>query len=431
MARDAWDLSHSLLSLGRVGQIQCLDVIPVAAGDSIGGRIAGVVRLSPLRRPLTLESRLSLYLFYVPHRHVYGEKWRSFLQGGIDESIDLTTRTVGQAGIGCIPGLASSGTYPAWTIDPINMIWNRYFRDPRDSTELVVSAIPGSASVKKTTADLVREYGYPACHLPHIANTGNRDAVADADQTMTLSVESNATKFTLPSLDQLRARYNTEEERSWFARRYVDILRNTWGTTVNLDADQRPELFLEHHTRLGGYDVDGTSDENLGTYLGKAFAQVQAPIRRKFFPEHGSVWLLALLRFPPLYDSERHYLQAASQPTYAEIAQDPRIDRSIPPVELHYDDLFSDGSNSASAGRHPWGQWHRTHPHRVHRRYPDLSGFPLLSTPSSYDHALYDWSYASGIFSTMGLEHWQYWGWLHLTKYARTLTSPSDSIFVR
>src|SRR5438094_6528278 len=48
-----------------------------SAGDSFEMDAVGALRLSPLRRGLAIDSTVDIFTFYVPHRHVYGERRRA------------------------------------------------------------------------------------------------------------------------------------------------------------------------------------------------------------------------------------------------------------------------------------------------------------------------------------------------------------------
>ena len=92
MRRDVYDLSHFSFMSGKMGRLMTLALIPVVAGDSIGIDFRGIFRLSPLRRNLVVDAHCDLYVFYVPHRHVYGDDWVDFIKQGVDEAITFPDR---------------------------------------------------------------------------------------------------------------------------------------------------------------------------------------------------------------------------------------------------------------------------------------------------------------------------------------------------
>ena len=290
--------------------------------------------------------------------------------------------------------------------------------------------VPGTAAVKGTSAESIRDYGLPVCHLPHIANTGNREAINAEDSTLTMAVSSNNVVLQLPALQQLRARYNTEEDRSWFDRRYADIISDTWGGHASTDGiDKRPTMLDQHTQWMSGYDVDGTDDATLGSYAGKAFSETRWHMRRMVFPEHGSVWLLAFMRYPSVYQDETHYLQLIGEPSYKQIAGDPEVDTAEVPLNFMVGDIINGGSDTSSIGRHAHGQWYRTHPARVHPRFQQTLGYPLKPSPAGIDEALYDWSYTGDVFATKSLEHWQLSARFDLIRMSSMIT-PKQSIYL-
>lgn len=280
MARNGASVRTSWWSCGRFGQIQVLDVLPVIAGQSLSMRMNARAMLSPLRRPMGLDARVDTFGFFVPHRWVYGDTWNKFIEEGIDESQTFATWTA-PAAIESLPGIRSGGTYPLWKLKPLNMFWNRYVRDPRDPITLAEDAVPGAAAVKGMSAARVREFGLPAAHLPHITNLGNRHtAVDDNDRYYEVAVSDSAVKIDMPMLAQMRARYNSEEDRSWFNNRYADILADIWGGMAPPDADQRPRFLFYDQNWFSGREVYGTDDASLGSFVGKADMPITAGFGR-------------------------------------------------------------------------------------------------------------------------------------------------------
>ncbi len=406
MPRTATDWTHPVLSVGKIGHVQCLDIIRLGAGEGIKGVLRGVVRLSPMRRPLSLDARFDIWAFFQPHRHIY-DNFIDFIKEGVDESQTLGSVSVASPGVGCLPGVEEAGTYPLWTIAGYNRIWNEYIRDPRDTVKMGDNFVPGNAAVKGAAVEDVREYGYPATHLPVYATTGNRSGVlSGADRELSMAVSGSAVKLDLPSLGQLRGRYNTEQERQWFSARYRDVMKSTWGVRVSTDQEARPTFLDEYTVWLSGYDVDGHDDASLGSYAGKAFREVSWPLRPFTPNEHGVVWIMGCMRYPPTFQNERDPLQGVADPSYKQLVSDPAIDSREPPMNTPSSFLFSDGADSVSLGAQPFGQWHRSKPARVHRRFETLKGFPIRPTPSSLDEAMYSWKYCDDIFANQSMAHW-------------------------
>lgn len=399
--RFRYDLSHYSFQAGRMGSLQTLSTIPVVAGDSMSLDLNGVFRLSPLRRNLTVDARCDIFGFYVPYRHIYGQNWIDFLKQGVDEAITFPTDNLGVVQAFSCLGAPYIGLSPAWLLRGYNRIWNRYFRHPTDDAgEVADTDLPsGTDGIA---------FGRECAHLPAIWNTPIEGEVTTADYQLATTGDV----LDLLELAQQKAQLVTERRREFFAQRYRDVLARTFGSSVNIDADERPELVMRSTFWLSGYDVDGTGDATLGTYSGKAAAVGNFRIPRKFFPEHGTLWIMGLVRFPPIHELEVHYLAQQSQPTYKQIAADPDLIANEPPHTVNLNDHFEGigGATFASdIGIAPYGQWYRMHPNHVHFIYDAVDGFTWLTgslatkaTARYVDSAAYN-----DVFQTTQLGHWQ------------------------
>src|SRR2546429_257640 len=65
-----------------------------------------------------------------------------------------------------------------------------------------------------------------------------------------------------------------------------------------------------------GYDVDGTDQTSLGQFSGRVQQTYKHSVPRFFVPEHGNMFTLALVRFPPTATKEIKYLNAKGALTY-------------------------------------------------------------------------------------------------------------------
>ena len=119
------------------------------AGDSISLKMAAILRLSPLRRHLSMDGMVDMFAFYVPHRHIYGEDWVRFLTEGIDENVTLPSVVIDK-GTQCLGFRADENMVRGkHVLAGYNQIWNRYFRFPsdRDITTGYFGEIPDDAPV--------------------------------------------------------------------------------------------------------------------------------------------------------------------------------------------------------------------------------------------------------------------------------------------
>mgnify|MGYP000025964651 FL=1 len=421
--RNQFDLSHYSFMAGKIGMLQTLSVIPVIAGDSISLRTFNQFRLSPLRRSMSVDAQVDLFAFYVPHRHIYGTDWTDMIKNGVDDSTTVTTITAPSHAQECRyfggGAIIPTKTYPLWRIVGYNMIWDRYFRHLKltpslvdaDSDWLATQALPSGHTSSNSPlghdpADTIY-YGFPCARLKTPWSTGITSGIDSSDYTV-----PSTTTMDIRALEQIKMRYKTEVQREWFTIRYNDILKGTWGSGVNIDADQRPELIMRKTSSLSGYDVDGTGDANLGTHAGKSISNNQINVPRKFIPEHGALWLMALVRFPTMVQDEIHPLSKDPTFTYTSMMADPHISRAEPPFDDDTNRWFETSSGTDDLGTVPFGQEFRYQPNAIHNDFDTVNGYPWLEFASSSITDRVEATYISpaeydDVFSTTQLGHWQ------------------------
>ena len=397
--RNTFDLSHFSVQLGRIGRLQTLTRIPVLPGDSMSVSVAGVWKMSPLRRDLVLDAKVDLFAFYVPHRHIYDEgsqeTWSDFIRSGNDESISFTTVNNNRI----LPYLVCNhrGDIPRYVPAGYNRIWNRYFRPPTDD-----SAIRPDTRIP--TDDISVDYGIECGWIPKLWSATVDKEIGTSDETVNIS----SNRLNLLDLEQAKKHLRTEREREWFAQRYIDVMTGTWGTKVNIDADERPELCWRTSFWLSGYDVDGTAGDSLGQFAGKSQAIGGIEMPSKFFNEHGCLWVMALVRFPTIFIDEKQYLDGKPNPSYKQIAGDPAILSAEPPMEINSGDWFA-RSNDRDVGYRPYGDWYREHPSWCHSNFDSLNGFPFYDTTEKSKSELryVDSEYFENVFQTTQQGHYR------------------------
>lgn len=386
--RNIFDLSHYSFMAGKMGQLQTLGVIPVIAGDSLTINVDSLIRMSPLRRQLSVDAQVDKFLFYVPHRQIYGQDWIDFIKDGVDSTVSLgsTIIAAGTADISYMGAKKRVGrVYPDWSLYGYSRIWDRYFRFLKLTPEVgdwVVndSTRPPTHTVDNspisTTVDTAR-YGFRCARLKTPWSTGIVSGITDDDHIFDAPVVATDAKVDLLDLEIVRQRYKTEIEREFFMTRYNDVLRGAFGSGVNIDADERPELLMRKTHSLKGYDIDGTDDATLGVSSGKSLTNTTLKLNRKFFPEHGAVYIMALVRFPAIAYDETNRLSDKTVPTYTQIAGDYDIVKVQPPEDITAQQYHTNGG-AIAIGQVPFGQEYRWHENLVHVNYLQVDGFPFI-----------------------------------------------------
>src|SRR5258708_27593001 len=124
-----------------------------------------------------------------------------------------------------------------------------------------------------------------------------------------------------------------------------DVISLFGGKTF-YDDDNRTLLVMRSNLWAYGYDVDGTAQTSLGQFSGRVQQTYKHSVPRFFVPEHGTMFTLALVRFPPTVTKEIQYLNAKGALTYTDIAGDTVLYGNLPPREIS----MKEDRKSASAG---------------------------------------------------------------------------------
>src|SRR5205807_780530 len=362
------DLSHLGFLAGQIGRLITISTTPVIAGDSFEMDAVGALRLSPLRRGLAIDSTVDIFTFYVPHRHVYGEQWIKFMKAGVNATPLPTVKTTGYIDHAAFLGTINHDTnkFPKHLFQGYLNIYNNYFKAPwmPDRTE---------ANPNELNQDDAR-YGFRCCHLKNIW-TAPLPPETDLSRPMTTST----TSIDIMGLQAAYANLHTDQERDYFMQRYHDVI-SSFGGKTSYDADNRPLLVMRSNLWASGYDVDGTDQTSLGQFSGRVQQTYKHSVPRFFVPEHGTMFTLALVRFPPTATKEIQYLNAKGALTYTDIAGDPVLYGNLPPREISMKDVFRSGDSSKKF-KIAEGQWYRYAPSYVSPAYHLLEGFPFIQEP--------------------------------------------------
>src|SRR5699024_9220792 len=150
---------------------------------------------------------------------------------------------------------------------------------------------------------------------------------------------------------------------------------------------------------------------------------------RFFVPEHGSMFTLALVLFPPTATKEIQYLNSKDALTYTDIARDPVLYSILPPRVLSIKEDFH-SPDSSKKFQIADVQWYRYSPSYFSPAYHLLEGFLFIHEPPSRDlqervlirHHDYD-----QFFQSFQLLQWNSQVKFNVTVY-RNLPTTRDSI---
>src|SRR5256885_1115867 len=89
-------------------------------------------------------------------------------------------------------------------------------------------------------------------------------------------------------------------------QRYHAVI-SSFGGKTSYDADNRPLLVMRSNLWASGYALDGTDQTTLGQFSGRVQQNYKHSGTRFFVPEQGTMFTLALVRFPPTATKEIQY----------------------------------------------------------------------------------------------------------------------------
>lgn len=404
--RHEHDLSRFVFSSGKIGHLKVLDTTLVQSGDSFDMDLTGVLRLSPLRRGLAVDSQVDIFSFYMPHRRSLGQTYVNMVKAGPAHpaipawtygGVDSTEAMLACQCLGVHASLADSGNVyhlPHWTVNTYMAIWNNYFKNPYDSDRNFDSVLRDASE---------RVDGLKCANLKSMW-TAPLPPNFDND----VSVDVSDGSLSVLSMNQALGALHTEQQRDLFAQRYRDVVEMMGGST-HYDADGRPQLLMRSKFWASGYDVDGTDQASLGQFSGRVQQVFNHKVPRFYVPEHGCIMTVALVRFPPIHERNVNYLDGVSAFDYSMLMGDPAIDGNYGATDVTYAQMFPGQSNTAKF-KVPWGQWHRSQVNHVDRRYRLLEGFPFIPDSVMPD-AVNGYVYVKGdaydrVFQTTQLGHW-------------------------
>lgn len=436
MKRERYNLGHQTHRCGMIGRRQLVTMVPVIAGDSLELSLDAILRLSPLRKEIVQEGIIDIHAFYVPHRHIYGDQIVDMVKEGFDEAQTLTGISIDANGRNPVfLGMNTCGAaLPKWMVQGPNRIWDRYYRVP--TLPRIEDGLNGldDYPITLTDADInTRLFGPLCARLPSPLNGGtdvNSDFWSSQDlDNIDAQVSAATDVVDLRDIAKQQSRFASEIKRTWMANdRYTDVLDEVYGTNVNIDADQRPELLWGDRSTFSGHDVNGTDDATLGSYIGKTVARVNWRMPRKFFAEHGIVWVFALVRFPLIHGDECHPLMKVVNPTGEFLLADPKLWADRAPVNFTPGDWLSQQASVAEgAFQMPFGQHYRVQPNFVHSLLTSNEGYPFENqTMQTAGQFMYhsDNDYDDTFKGESQLGHWQ----LHGTVDAEVLRQVPPAI---
>lgn len=352
--RTLFNMHHGTSNCSNIGRLVPFLRMEIAPGDTVSGKVGMLVRMSPLNHPLLHDLYVDQYIFYVPHRLV-DSNWEDFVAAGPNNGTTYKPTLIeGNPALWLTRPYTSPTTilYSPFPQGAYNLVYNEFFRDQDRQSPVAADYVwtqtgdigtDGTAyiSPKKHYWNLLRDELETGTGAYAEVQSGTPDYV---------NAEDILRAITEQKLQMKRATYGT---------RYVDILKS-FGVSVNYQMLQRPELVAVSHGVINVTDVvatDSATGSTLGSTAGYGVLGNRIRMRRKSFPEHGTLLGVMVVR-PPFVDPQMtDYLDVS---TGYEAYYDPALE-IMPPVSVTNAAFCRHAQNpTTEAGYVPWGAWYRT-----------------------------------------------------------------------
>ncbi len=386
--RFEYDLGNASFVVGKMGCLSILNVIPVIPGDSISIDAIGVVKLTPFRRQIVIDSKWTIATFFVPHTlscsnlsfredFFNDTTWQNaninayymWVVQGMQQANSLPNATVTTH---FFPWVKKGDIVPRQYINTYYWIYNSFFRHvaiPTARPEDVINPTDGQSM-----------YGLNCVRMPTFITAGVPNFNFDSMKSVKVTADSTGDDSTYSLTDeaQVRAEYKNRLDDQFKSYYFADRLRSRFGVDKKGFPELMPRMLGKTSTWLSGHDIHGTADGNLGVVQGNVATTFTHRIPTAYFSEHGTIMTVAVPRFPYIHLDERNLIVGANTDThYALGSGDPEISGNTPPRNYLMSEMFQGGSSNYSAGMRPALDSFRFNPNIVHKRFADLEGYPF------------------------------------------------------
>lgn len=370
-----WDLSTKNLVSLRMGRIQCVHTQYIRAGDTYEADFTGSAwQISPLRHRLQYKVQMDICAFFVPYRyHIPGwveaaEKLDPSLLGTIGHTTISGADYYTLLGLHNISGVSG---IPTWRRDMVLSIYNHYYRHPLHQAE------------KTTITADEAVHGFVGNNVKSMHTALIYDDPADSDYQVSV------TNGKLDLRDLREGGVDTEVTLDQHYRqiRYRDYMEQIYGGHAVEDADKRPHWLAHNTFYMDSREVVGTSGSNFGQAAARGGDVNGLRVPRKTFGEHGIIFIMALPRWPAIWedminplDYYTSWLTKGNVTAYNALMGDPRHQPERP-ANMYANIMFGSNNSNVQLGTMPYLDWYREAVPRVHPVYFDQDkGFPIQSS---------------------------------------------------
>ena len=364
--RGVWDLSHKVMQAMKIGRLTTVCRIPTLPGDSLSGRVDVFFRANPLRRPVPFDLRLDLLGFWQPYRWTYptiysfNTNWQE-VTAPTSAISEVTTKGHIDALL-LNTGALSGAKVPAHLVYDYTRIYNHYFKEPHQ-TDVANTVLDG-------TDNDTNHYGMPVGNIEDYQSSTNLTTTPGGsgerlEPIDVINASTNSYALDVSELGHTIAEWRQGRVEQWMGVRFEEEFAAFFGTRPPAEVAKVPEFLGRSSKWLSSHDIDGTSGDQFGSAIGKMTGYASWRMPRKFFREHGTLFVLACARPRVVWQNARHLLDLSSDFRNGALRNAVPANAAQLPDAMNLSRLFWDGKSGVAAGYHPALQHYRCHPSYV------------------------------------------------------------------
>ena len=334
--------THQALKVGRLITLARVNVLP---GDSLSIRLNTRVLFAKLRRNAGISLIWETFGFYSPWRWTYGDSFVTAATAGWSTAQTwATSKSYSQDADNSWAQIRGQ-SMPKHIPDSYAETIDHYFKEPHQAAVTVDNVIQDKDD---------QRYGYLCWQTRDSWETSHNWADSHDEQNVIASSGSmlDTAKYLKTGRDN--------QLRTWDAVRAEDIYRATYGGNLAAESQKRPiHLHYERQPiRLNAQQIDPLDVQQIA----QAQAGGSVNIPRRYYPEHGTIYIYGLARVKPTYWESIDFLDQQTHFANAKNTFGHPVGASEKPKQIQLIDMFHDVSGSTEAGYAPHYAWYHRRP---------------------------------------------------------------------
>ena len=337
----------------RLGHVKCIRQEILHPNEQLDCSVRGTVRLGAFREQHTIPIHVHLEAYTTPIRWL-DDNWESYVTGGVDGGVSLTTQAIGNdTGASAYMGIGSIINNTIWAVWPRNYlrVYNEYYKWPEDA----------DATDPVAQTEFAR-YGLRAVNLPSLWTRWiSHDGISDDDLHLdTVAGVGSREKFSLQALAEASARLRVEMSDEYFASdRYREFIESQWNAAGSHEADQVPFSVGMEAGVMGAKNLWATDESGLGAIAAIHEFEVAHDFGVVTCPEHCLLSYFLVVRALPVIEDQANPFATLTDLNYAELTANPALLASERPKEWKERQIVPIQNSATALGYAPAGHMWR------------------------------------------------------------------------